>query len=413
MISKNKAEIISIGTEILMGEIVDTNASYLASELKLLGNQLIRITVVGDDRVQLCQVLRQALKESDIVLTSGGLGPTEDDLTRECLAETLGETLAIDGELEKDLRCFFKRLEREMPSHNIKQAALIPSATSIPNPLGTAPGWWIEKGGQIIVTLPGPPRELKPMWENEVKPKLQPKFSAKPILTRTLKTFGLGEAQIAEMIMPLFSKENPSLGIYAEPDGIHIRIISADKNAKEFLEDTERQLENILKGYIWGRDNDTLPALIGKLLVERNFSLATMEDATRGLIANIVTSVDGSSEYYRGGLVVGSDETKVSLGVPPELITIHGAISAEVAETMALIAREKYSADIGLSITGIVGLDSSEDQTPGIAFVGIADSQGKASWRQFNIPFRDIARERAAIAALFRLKQRLLEKRRT
>jgi len=409
MSSQNQTEIISIGTEILVGEIVDTNASYLATQLRLLGNEPIRITGVGDDRVQLCQVLRQALERSDVILTSGGLGPTEDDLTRECIAEILDEILVVDRELEKDLRRLFKRLGREMPVHNIKQAMLIPSAKPLPNPYGTAPGWWIEKYGKIIIALPGPPRELKPMWETEVKPKLQPKFPAKPILTRTLKTFGVPEAKVAEMVTHLFNTVSPSLGIYAKPDGIHLRLICRGGTSKEFLENTERQLEGILKGHVWGKDNDTLPAIIGKLLTEKNLSLATIEDGTCGLVASIITSVDGSSKYYRGGLIVSSDDIKISLGISPELIMRYGAISAEVAEIMAVVAREKFSTDIGLSITGIEGLDNSQGKTPGLTFVGIADDRGKTNWQQANLPYRDIVRERVAIAALFRLRQRLME----
>ncbi len=408
MTSRNQAEIISIGTEILMGEIVDTNASYLATQLKLQGNELIRITVVGDDRVQLCQVLRQALEGSNIILTSGGLGPTEDDLTRECLAEVLGERLTVDEELEKDLRDFFKRLGREMPAHNVRQARLIPSAKPLPNQYGTAPGWWIEKDGKIIITLPGPPYELKPMWETEARPKLQSKFPAESIITRTLKTFGLPEAKVAEMVVPFVSRGNQSLGIYAKRDGIHLRLISRGENSRESLENGGRQLERILKGHIWGKNDDTLPAIIGKLLTEKNLSLATMEDGTHGLIASIITSVDRSSRYYLGGLVVSSEEMRINLGVSSGLITKYGTISAEVAEAMAVVAREKFSADIGLSITGIAGLDRPEGNTPGLAFISVADTHGRTSWRQSILPSPDIARERAAIAALFRLRERLI-----
>lgn len=409
MTSQNQAEILSIGTEILMGETADTNSSYLANQLKLLGIELIRITVVGDDRVQLCQVLRQALERSDMILTSGGLGPTEDDITRECLAEALEETLAINKELERDLHDYFKRLGRDMSAHNTKQVMIIPSAKPLRNQCGTAPGWWIEKGEKIAIALPGPPRELKPMWEKEVIPKIQLKFPAKPILTRTLKTFGISEAKVSEMVMPFSSIGNPSLGIYAKSDGIHLRLIAHGENSEGTLKNAERQLEKIMRDHLWGKDSDTLPAVIGKLLTVKKLSLATMEDGAHGFISNIITSIGGSSRYYRGSLVVSSDDIKITLGIPPKLITRYGAISAEVAEIMAVVAKEKFSADIGLSVTGIMGLDSSEDKTLGLAFIGIADSQGITSWRQDNIPYRDIARQRVAIAALFRLRQRLME----
>lgn len=170
-----------------------------------------------------------------------------------------------------------------MPAHNIKQVMLIPSAKPLTNRYGTAPGWWVEKNGKIIVALPGPPRELKPMWQTEVKPRLHSRFRGKPVLTRTLKTYGLPEAKVAEMVMPFFDLSNPSLGIYAKPDGIHLRLIARGENSNELLETTEKQLEEILTSYIWGKDNDNLPGVIGKLLSEKGLSLATMEDGTRGI----------------------------------------------------------------------------------------------------------------------------------
>jgi nicotinamide-nucleotide amidase len=408
MTLRNQAEIISIGTEILMGEIVDTNAIYLATQLKLLGNELARITIVGDDHIQLCQVLKQALERANIVLTSGGLGPTEDDITRECLAEVLGERLAVDEESEKGLRDLFRHLGREMPAQNVRQAMLIPSAKPLRNKIGTAPGWWVVKGGKIIITLPGPPRELKPMWENEVRPRLQLKYPAKPILTRTLKTYGLAEAKVAEMVKPFDNKGNFSLGFYARRDGIHLRLISRGGNSEESLEEGERQLEKLLDGYIWGKDDDTLPGIIGRVLIENGLSLATMEVGTHGFVASIISSVDRSVEYYRGGLVVGTEEMQVSLGLASRLLTQYGAISAEVAEAMAALAKEKFSADIGLSITAIERLDSQEGNRPGLAYVGLADNYSRTSWRQSNLPYQDVAREWLAMSALFRLRERLI-----
>ncbi len=409
MNSRNKAEIISIGTELLMGETVDTNAHYLASQLQLLGIELGKITVVGDDRERLGRVLRQAIERAALILTSGGLGPTEDDLTRECIAEVLEEELAVDAELEEQLRALFSRLVREMPSPNVKQAMLIPSAKSLPNPQGTAPGWWVEKDGKTIIALPGPPRELKPMWQNEVEPRLQSKFSGRAIITRTLKIFGIPEAKMAEMVAPFFDSDNPSLGIYAKPDGIHLRLIALGEGAHGLLDKAEEQLEEILTHHVWGKDNDELPEVIGKLLVEKGLNLATMEDGTRGLLASMVTNTDSSARYYRGGLIACSDEMKVNWGVPAGLIGKYGAISAEVAEAMAVIARDNFSAGIGLSVTGIEGIDSSESEVPGLAFIGMADSSGTISWRQSNLPHRDVVRNRLAIATLFRLRRRLID----
>jgi len=409
MSSQNQAEIISIGTELLRGEITDTNASYLASQLPLSGIILYRITTVSDDREQLCQVLNLALERSALVVTTGGLGPTEDDLTRECIAEVLREEVVVDSELEQQLRSIFTRMGREMSPQNIKQAWLIPSAKPLPNPRGTAPGWWVEKGGKIIVALPGPPRELIPMWQNEVRPRLQSSLPGGVIRSRTIKTFAIAEARVSELALPLFNSTNPSLGIYSKPDGIHLRLIAHGEDATQLLQTAEEQLEEIFSSSIWGKDEDALEGVIGRWLTEKGLTLATMEDSTGGLLANIISSVPGNSEYYRGGLIARSDEMKVNWGVPTELIKKHGAISAELAEAMAEAARDRFSADFGLSTTGVVAADNPQGKPPGLTYVGISDAQGRRSWQQNFARFRDEAGHRGAIAALFRLRERLIE----
>ncbi len=409
MSSPIQAEIISIGTELLRGEITDTNAGYLASQLPFLGIELYRITTVGDDRKQLCQAFRQALDRSALIVTSGGLGPTEDDLTRECLAAALDEELAVDAEQEKQLRAIFARMKRGMPSHNIKQAMLIPSAKPLPNPRGTAPGWYVEKDDKTVVTLPGPPRELRPMWQTEVTPRLRSRFPSKAILSRTIKTFALPEAEVAEMVMPFFDSINPSLGIYAKPDGIQLRLIAHGEDAKQLLENTGAQLEEILAPHIWGKDEDSLETVIGKWFSEKELTLATMEDGTSGLLANMITNASDSSKYYRGGLIACSDEMKVVWGISPQLIKEHGAISAEVAEAMAVVSKEKFSTDFGLSTTGVTRPDNPEGKPPGLTYIGLADNQGKRNWQQNYARYRDEAGHRSVFAALFRLRERLLE----
>jgi nicotinamide-nucleotide amidase len=409
MSSPNQAEIVSIGTELLRGEITDTNASYLASQLPLSGIDLFRITTAGDNREHLCQVLSQALERSTLVVTTGGLGPTEDDLTRECIAAVLGEEVFIDAELEQQLRSIFTRMGREMPPHNIKQAWLIPSARPLPNPRGTAPGWYVEKDGKIIVALPGPPRELIPMWQNEVMPRLRSSLPGDLILSRTIKTFAIAEATVSEMAQPLFNSTNPSLGIYSKPDGIQLRLIAHGDGARQLLAAAEKQLEEIFGSSIWGRDDDTLEGVVGRWLTGKGLTLATMEDSTGGILANMISTYPGSSDCYRGGLIAPSNEIKIAWGVPPDIINQYDAISGEVAEAMAEAARERFSADFGLSTTGIVAAGNPEGKPPGLTYVGIADSLGKRSWQQNFARFRDEAAHRGAIAALFRLRERLIE----
>ncbi|MFC2033541.1 CinA family nicotinamide mononucleotide deamidase-related protein [Chloroflexota bacterium] len=406
---QNQAEIISIGTELIRGESTDTNASYLASQLPLSGIEVHKITTVADDREQLCEILRKSLDRSSLVVAGGGLGPTEDDLTRECIATVLGETLYVDAELEKQLRELFNRMGIEMPPHNIKQAWLIPSAEPLVNPLGTAPGWWVNKGKRTIVALPGPPREMKLMWQNEVKPRLESRFPGKLILSRTIKTFALPEAKIAELVQPFFTTNNPSLGIYAKPDGIHLRLIAVGDNSDRLLRVAGEQLEEILGPSVWGKDDDTLEGVIGKLLNERGLTLATMEDGTSGLLANKITAALGSSEYYGGSLIACSEGMKIVWGVPKQLINTHGAISAEVAEAMAVVAKDRFSADIGLSTTGIVGARSPDGKPSGLTYIGITDTLGQRSWEHNYARFRDESGQREAIGALFRLRERLIE----
>ncbi|HEY40252.1 MAG TPA: CinA family nicotinamide mononucleotide deamidase-related protein [Dehalococcoidia bacterium] len=409
MTSRYLAELISVGTELLRGEVTDTNAVYLASELPLLGIELQAMSTAADDREQLCQLLRQAMERSDLVIAGGGLGPTEDDLTRDCIASVLNEEMTVDPDLEQQLRAMFSRTGREMPAHNIKQAFIIPSAISLPNPRGTAPGWWVEKDNKTIVALPGPPRELKPMWKNEVIPRLRLRFPGEEILSRTIKTFVIAEARVSELVQPFFQSDNPTLGIYSHPDGIHIRMVARGDNARQLLDTTEAQLEEILAPHVWGKDNDTLEGIICGWLSRRGLTLATMEDGTGGLLANIIADTRESSNCYRGGLVVCSNETKAAWGVPPEVIEQHGTISAEVAAAMAVAVRERFSADFGLGTTPVASTDNPEGKQPGLAFIGVADANGTQTWQQNYPPTWEGVRNRAAISALFRLRERMIE----
>ncbi len=405
---QNQAEIISIGTEILIGELTDTNAGYLATQLRLTGIQVGRITAAGDDKTQLSEVFRQALSRTDLLIVTGGLGPTNDDLTRESMAEALGEPLTLNTLLEQELRASFARMHRDMPPNNLRQAMLIPSGQGIPNTRGTAPGWWVEKDGKIIVLMPGPPREMQLMWQNNIKPRLQAKFTGQTIVTRTLKIYGLGEAKVNEMIAPLFQSVNPTLGIYAKPDGIHLRLISHGENAKAAIETMERHIKAILHENIWGQDEDTLPGVIGSLLRKKKYKVAIFDNGTRGIVSNLISQVEDGADYYTGGLLATNNEVIIRWGVPRELITGHGAISAEVAEAMAGVVREKFATDIGLSITGMGGLDDKK-VTAGECYIGLADVRGKVNYLQRLLPYRDNMRNLAAVAALFRLRQRLLE----
>jgi nicotinamide-nucleotide amidase len=395
-----KAEIVSIGSELLLGETTDTNASYLASQLVLLGIDLHWVSQVGDDLSRLVEVIKRAWQRSDLVLTSGGLGPTADDLTREAIAEMLGEKLAIDASLERELRQRFDHWGMNMPQSNLRQATLIPSARSLKNAQGTAPGWWVERDGRSLIALPGPPREMQEMWQKEVQPRLQ-QGSKFVILARSFKTLGLSEAAVGEMAFPLFPSENPILGVYAKPDGIQLRLkarAESQKQAEAMLAEGEAKIRKVLGDYIWGTDNDTLETAIGRLLVERGLTLAIMEDYSGGWLTASLTDVPESTRFFRGGLIVSTDQAKIAFGVKAETISKHGAVSAEVAKSMAEAVKSLLKANIGIGITGI---DEASGPT-GTVFVSITDGQGG------QVVSRPRGKRRITSTALFELRKLLL-----
>lgn len=407
-----KAEIISIGTELLLGQITDTNAPYLASELPLLGIDLYWITQVGDNRNRLVDALKRSFNRSDIIITTGGLGPTEDDVTREAIAELVGEEMRIDPETEQWLRGIFQKMSYEMPESNIRQAYLIPSARAIPNLQGTAPGWWVEHEGKVILAMPGPPGEMKQMWENEISADLKRKLSGEVIISRTIKTLGLTEAKVDEMVSPLLSSSNPTLAVYAKLDGIQLRLTAKDRErskAEKIIAKAEEQLNNILGWAIWGYDEDTLEALVGTMLRERGLSLATMESCTGGLLASTITDVPGSSDYFKGGLVAYSAEMKAAFGVDATLLARKGTVDPEVAAAMARAARLRLEADIGIGITGVAGPAEVNGKPVGTVHITI-DAEGKRSTLSVQYPPRRPEVKRLAVcSALFKLRQLLLD----
>lgn len=404
------AGVISVGTELLLGEVVDTNASYIGSQLPLLGIELQEVVVVPDRMEPLGEAFARARKRFDLVLATGGLGPTEDDLTREAIAQVLGEKMTVSPGLEKDLRAMFAAMGWPMPPSNIKQATLIPSGRAIPNPRGTAPGWWVERDGKIIVAMPGPPAEMQPMWENEVVPRLRAKVAHEAVILRTLKCVG-GEADVGEKAGPVFAMGNPVLGVYAKPDGIHLRLIAraADEaKAASLIAEAEDRLRRALAGQVWGTDAETLESVVGAMLAERHLTVATMESLTGGLLASTITDVPGSSAYFKGGFVSYANETKVELGVDARLIEEYGAVSSQVAEAMAQAARRRLETDVGVGVTGVAGPDPLEGKPPGLAYIAIARGDRVKSVEGRFPPRRLDVKRRVVTHALYLLRQELL-----
>ena len=405
-----KAEIVSIGTELLLGQITDTNASYLASKLPELGIDLLWVTQVGDNLERMKDCLGRALSRSDLVLTTGGLGPTEDDLTREAIAALMGEESIVDPELVQGLREFFSRRGYQMPESNIKQATIIPSAQVIPNPRGTAPGWWVERDGRVIIAMPGPPSEMQRMWEKEVSQRLRERIP-EIILSRTLKTYLLSEAAVGELVSPYLSSTNPTLAVYAKPDGIQLRLTAkagSRDEAEQMIAQLEEGVRALLTDVIWGCDDETLESVVGALLTEKGLSLAVMESCTGGLLASTITDVPGSSNYFKGGLVAYTNEVKVYYGVDTALLDSHGAISPEVAGAMAEAARHRLGADIGVGITGVAGPDAVEGKPVGTAHIAIDDGKEKRLIQGIYPPLRHEVKRRATNHALFELRRTLL-----
>ena len=411
-----RAEIVSVGTEILLGEILDTNTHYLSDRLPAIGLDLYFHSTVGDNLQRLVDTIEHGLQRSDVIIITGGLGPTEDDLTREAIAEALGEQMFVDEDAARALRAFFESRGVAFAQRNLKQTMLIPSATAIPNPRGTAPGWWVETtrpdgGDRIIVSLPGPPAEMQRMWEIEVEPKLREAAGGGVLITRTLKTVGVGESTIDEMISPLLKSSNPSIGVYAKADGVHVRIAAkahTPQAARALILPVEEEARRVLGQIVWGADGDTLEGAVGQMLRERGLTVATMESCTGGLLASTITDVSGSSDYFKGGYVAYSARLKMSLGVSADLIDRHGVISSEVAQEMARAARDNLDADYGVGVTGIAGPDEVEGHPPGAMHIAVHDGHQAQPVSYTFYQGREATKRRAVTTALLLLRRALL-----
>jgi len=403
-----KAEIIPTGTEILLGNIVDTNSSFLANQLSLLGIDLYFISTVGDNHERLLHTLRQAWMRADLIITTGGLGPTQGDITREAIAKLLGEEPKVDKKLWQELQNLFSHYHGRIPQGNIKQATVIPSAQIILNPIGTAPGWWIEKDDHLIVAMPGPPDEMQLMWEEGILPRLRQKMTGAIILSKIIKTFGLAEAKIDELLAPFLALSNPTLATYIKPDGIYLRVTAkAQKAAKAeyMIAQKEADIREILALYIWGTDNDTLDSVVGTCLKAKNLSLATMESFTDGLLSNTIANSLESSAYFKGGLIACCNEAKVAFGLDPHSIKRYGNESSQIAQAMAEVVRKNLHADIGLGIAGTM----NPCEKAGNIFIGLNSDKFKRTITR-NFPGNRLRiKQRAVYAALFELRKILIE----
>ncbi len=407
-----KAEIISVGTELLMGELTDTNASWIAGRLPALGIQLQWVSIIGDDLPKLTEAFVQGWQRSDIIFTTGGLGPTQDDLTREAVAAALGETPVVQEPELENLRQWFRNRGQDMPAHNVKQAHLIPSAEFITNRNGTAPGWWAQRDGKHIVCMPGPPGENRAMWQDEIDARLKEIVDTEVTITRNIKTLGLGEASVDEIMDEFFGLENPYLGIYSKADGIHLRIIAraADEAAaREMIAPIEDAIHDRLAPYVWGYDDETPELSVGAALVARGMTLATMESVSGGFLANTITEAPDSNQWYRGGNVAYTIEAMIASGVDSGILETNGVVSQQTANAMAQVAQSATAADFGIGLTGVLGPQELEGHRPGTIHIAIAHGDDVREFPLRTPPRRLVIKRRSCNTALTELRKLITE----
>lgn len=370
-------ELISVGTEILLGDILNTDAQFLSIELAKLGISVIHQSTVGDNRERLLAQLKEAADRSDIIILSGGLGPTPDDLTKEVCCEFFGKKMFLHEPTVEKIKTYFSTKGMEMAQNNLKQAMLPKDCVIFPNDNGTAPGMAIEKDGVHILVLPGPPRELKPMFRNCAVPYLM-QFSDRIIVSHNIRTFGIGESLMAEKVNDLFDAENPTVAPYAK-DGEALLRVTAMARTKEEAENLCKpvinEIKNRLDGFVYGVDYTCIEEAVIEKLKEKHIKVATAESCTGGLIAKRITDVPGASEVFDCGIISYANEIKHRvLGVSEDDLNKYGAVSEPVARQMAQGALKVSGADIAVSVTGIAGPDSDSTNKPvGLVYIGLAD----------------------------------------
>ena len=372
-----KEEILAFGTELLLGNIVNTNAQYLSQKLADLGIDVYYHVVVGDNLKRLTETIKTSLERSDIVITSGGLGPTADDITKEGAAQAIGLKLLPDEESIERIKKIFITTGRIMTENNIKQGYIPEGTVVLENNNGTAPGVLIEKEGKIVIMLPGPPKELYPMFESKVLPYLKSKTDS-TIRSKVLLVIGVGESAVEHMLKDIFdSQANPTIAPYAKDGEVHLRITAKTgipEEADSLIAQMEQKVRAILDDNIYGCNEETLEEAVLKLLQKKNLTISLAESCTGGLVASRLTDIPGASASLISGVVSYSNESKINiLKVKEETIRKYGAVSPQTAEEMAVGAKKLSNTDIGLSITGIAGPDGGSAEKPvGLCYIGIA-----------------------------------------
>jgi nicotinamide-nucleotide amidase len=386
-----RAEIIAIGSELLTPYRLDTNSLFLTDGLNQVGIRVVHKAVVGDSLDDMRASFRQALDRADLIVACGGLGPTDDDRTREAVADLLGRKLELNQGVLRHIQELFRRFGRVMPEINRRQAMVPEGATVIPNPRGSAPGLWIEASGHILILLPGVPSELRAMFEQEVRPRLTRLGHDERLFTRDLRITGLPESEVEQRVSPLYALyPDTETTILASPPGIqlHPRVWSRDPaQANQILDEMVKRMALALGEHLYSTEGEMLEEVVARVLTENRATIAVAESCTGGLLAERLTNIPGSSSYFLGGVVCYSNELKSALvNVPAELIESKGAVSPEVALALAEGIRKTTGATIGVGVTGIAGPGGGTPEKPvGLVHIGIADERGPRE-RRFQFP---------------------------
>ena len=406
------AEIIAIGSEMLTPQRVDTNSLFLTEQLNSIGVEVTMKAVVGDSLNRLAEAIRCAMKRAEIVVLSGGLGPTEDDVTRDAVAMLLDRREIFDASIARKLEERFVRAGRTMSEVNRRQAFVIEGADVLPNDRGTAPGQWLEESGVVIILLPGPPHELKAMFTRQCLPRLARLAPKQAIHTLILRVAGMAESDLDQLISPVYKKyENPATTVLAAAGDIQVHLrarCATDAEAMALIAEVAGPIELLLGDRIYSRNGDPLEVVVGQMLRKVPATLSVAESCTGGLLGERITSVPGSSEYFLGGLITYTNRMKTEwLGVPEQTLAQFGAVSAETAEAMAAGVRRRTGSTYAISITGVAGPDAGGEEAPvGTVYIGVADAAGCQVHHRIFMGDRARIRAFAAQLALDHLRRR-------
>lgn len=411
-----KAEIISIGDELLYGQTLNTNAQWLGAEMDKIGIQIVRMTTVGDDEHAILSALSEAEQRADIILITGGLGPTDDDLTKPCLARYFNCKLTLNEDALSEIENIFRQIGRELNDLNRTQAVLPECCDKITNRRGTAPGMWFKKDSKVFISMPGVPGEMKDMMVEKIIPRLQQEFNTDVIIHKIIRTAGIGESWLSENIAP-WAKALPShikLAYLPSLGQVKLRLTAIGENREQLKKDVDKEVEKLklyIEKYIYGYDNDELEAVVGKMLKEQHKTIAFAESCTGGYISHLMTSVAGSSSYYRGSVIPYHNDLKQQiLGVKQDTLLKYGAVSEQAVVEMAESVRKNFGADIGVASSGIAGpTGGNPDKPVGTIWLACADGRNTKTKKLQLFKDRMMNIESSGVAALNLVRLTLLQ----